>query len=118
VISLRLPAAHRVKKRRDFVRVRQEGRTVRDSVLLLSFHRRDDDGHPRLGLAVGRRLGNAVVRNRIKRVVREVFRHHPHLFPEGVDVVVIPLESGRAQSFGDVARSLRRLAARVREQHP
>jgi ribonuclease P protein component len=118
VIRLRLPASHRVKKRRDFLRIRQEGRTVRDSVLLLSFHRRDDEGPARLGLAVGRRLGNAVGRNRIKRIVREAFRHHPLLFPEGLDVVVIPLDSGRAKCIGDVARSLRRLAARVREQHP
>jgi ribonuclease P protein component len=43
-----------------------------------------------MGLAVTRKTGNAVKRNRVKRVVREFFRLHGGMLPRGVDVVVVP----------------------------
>ena len=45
-------------------------------------------GHPRLGLSVSRAVGNAVVRGRIKRRLREAFRHLQHDFPAGYDVAI------------------------------
>src|SRR5437867_4466306 len=44
--------------------------------------------HPRLGLAIARRVGNAVTRNRIKRLLREAFRLGQHDWPAGYDVVI------------------------------
>jgi len=45
-------------------------------------------GHARLGLSVPRRVGSAVVRNRVKRLLRESFRLHQHALPAGYDVVI------------------------------
>jgi ribonuclease P protein component len=45
--------------------------------------------HARLGVTVSRKVGGAVVRNRVKRLVREAFRLHPHWFRQPLDVVVI-----------------------------
>jgi ribonuclease P protein component len=72
---------------------------------------------PRLGLVVGRKVGNAVQRNRIKRVCRECFRLWPDLLPSGVDLVVIArpgaheldLASVRGE-WSDVQRHLRKRA--------
>lgn len=55
----------------------------------LAIHARPNDlGHSRLGLALPRRVGTAAVRNRIKRLLRETFRHLHHDLPRGYDVVV------------------------------
>lgn len=43
-----------------------------------------------MGLAVTKKMGNAVTRNRIKRVLRAFFRLHQHLLPERVDIVAVP----------------------------
>ncbi|MDZ4819099.1 MAG: ribonuclease P protein component [Planctomycetota bacterium] len=47
-------------------------------------------GKPRLGLSVSRKVGNAVARNRWKRLVREAFRYCRRQLPEGIDLVLIP----------------------------
>ena len=46
-------------------------------------------GHPRLGLTVPRRVGNAATRNRVKRMLRETYRHLRHDFPVDYDFVVV-----------------------------
>lgn len=53
-------------------------------------HAREDGGAWRLGLAVTRKTGGAVTRNRVKRVVREYFRRNQPFLRAGYDVVVVP----------------------------
>lgn len=69
----------------------EQGKKHHTRHFILFIFRRD--GGPdglRLGLTVSRKMGNAVARNRIKRVVREFFRLHQHTFESPLDVVVIP----------------------------
>lgn len=80
------PAEH-VRKRAEFERIYQTG-FKRHGRLMTLFTKAREDGVARLGIAATRKMGGAVERNRAKRVVREVFRHHK---PAGaIDVVVIP----------------------------
>ena len=66
---------HRLSRSRDFDAVYRQGRSVSTRFLVLYwFPREDGAGEPRLGLAVPRATGGAVVRNRIKRQLREVWR--------------------------------------------
>lgn len=71
--------------------------------------------HARLGLAVGKKLGGAVVRNRWKRVLREAFRLHQSELPTGVDLVVIP-RVGTQPELAPLERSLVSLARRARRK--
>jgi ribonuclease P protein component len=79
----------RLLKRADFVRVQKRGKKLETrSLLILVYPGRK--GRTRLGIAVSKRFGSSVARNRVKRVVREVFRRNRSLFPKSADVVVVP----------------------------
>ncbi len=58
----------------------------------------------RIGIVVTRKLGNAVQRNRVKRLVRECFRLSPGLVPDGVDCVVIARDGAHELTLADVQR--------------
>ncbi len=56
---------------------------------IVVFSKPNDLPHPRIGISIGRPVGNAVARNRIKRMLRESFRLMQHDWPRGYDLVVI-----------------------------
>ena len=108
-----LPKEARIRKRADFDRIFRRGLSCSDRWLTLYA-----DGHPgpqaRLGIAAGRRLGNAPRRNRCKRLVREAFRRIRAELPPGTDWVVVPRNHGpRPPSFNDYFESLGRLTRQL-----
>jgi ribonuclease P protein component len=68
---------HRLSRSRDFDAVYRHGRSVSTRYLVLYwFERENDDGEtPRLGVAVPKKVGGSVIRNRIKRRLREAWAH-------------------------------------------
>ena len=72
----------------------------------------------RLGLVATKKLGNAVVRNRVKRVCRACFRELPDLLPPGIDLVVIPRQGaealGLAAALAEWRGAARNLATKAR----
>lgn len=63
-------------------------------------------GPSRFGITATKRMGLAVQRNRIKRVLREVFRCYPHIFPQRCDVVVIPRPGCHSLSYKEVLQEV------------
>ena len=81
---------NRLSRSRDFDAVYRQGRSASTRFLVLYwFAREEDEGGPRLGLAVPKGIGNAVARNRIKRQLREVWRERLERVPSGRDYVLI-----------------------------
>ena len=79
---------HRLSKDADYKAVYDA--RVRKSDGPLTFYTLPNGlGHPRLGLSVGRKAGNAVTRNRFKRLLRESFRHLQHELPGSYDIVAV-----------------------------
>ncbi|MEY4179175.1 MAG: hypothetical protein RLY70_2749 [Planctomycetota bacterium] len=101
----------RVLAKTDFDRVHAARRSASDGLLVVSASR-NSLSVSRLGLAVGRVVGNAVVRNRWKRWLREAFRLEQRELPSGLDLVVRP-RPGVKGDFDAVRVSLRTLAQRL-----
>ncbi|HYE18410.1 MAG TPA: ribonuclease P protein component [Tepidisphaeraceae bacterium] len=78
---------HRLTHARQFQAV-YEAKTRQSRGPLTIFALPNDLTHPRLGLSVGRKVGIAPKRNRIKRLLREAFRMLQHDWPAGYDVVI------------------------------
>jgi ribonuclease P protein component len=80
----------RIRRRRDYIATQSAGSRIVLGKCILLLRARSDAGPARLGITVTRKFGDAVRRNRAKRVVREAFRQLPGLLPDGIDLVVIP----------------------------
>jgi ribonuclease P protein component len=80
----------RLSRSGEFERVYREGSSHGSRYLVVyAFPRGDDEGAPRLGVSVGRKLGGAVERNRVKRLLREAFWATADELRDGLDVVIV-----------------------------
>jgi ribonuclease P protein component len=125
--SARFRRADRVVSGRDYARVRRHGRRLSSRNFLVTVAARETGcgesarrapGHPsntRLGLSVSRRVGNAVMRNRIKRAVREWFRGSRERVAKDVDIVVIAHRGAAGRGAEEIALELNALFSRPRE---
>src|SRR5205814_4131812 len=93
----------------DFRKVYDGGCSVRDAWITI-FGGVNGLSHCRMGLSVSRKMGNAVVRNRFRRLLREAFRLTKHELPPGLDLILIP-RSGTTPDLETYKSSLRKLAA-------
>lgn len=101
-----------IRRRADFEAVYQSGIKVTGRLMTM-FVRPNGFSHARLGIAATRKIGGAVIRNRAKRLTREVFRHHKPA--TAVDIVVVPRREFLHAPYSSLERefdSLLRRAAR------
>jgi len=98
----------RIRRRSDFLRVQAVGQRTSTAHFVLLVAARETDGCSRVGFVVTRKVGNAVQRNRIKRVCRECFRTWPDLVPDGIDLVIIARSRADELGLADVRAELER----------
>ncbi|MEL6195698.1 MAG: ribonuclease P protein component [Myxococcota bacterium] len=103
-----------LRRRRDFVRVQSRGRRSKGRyVVVLSL---PSSVPTRVGFTVSKRVGNAVVRNRTRRRIKEILRLSPSMLPVGADVVVIAYPGAARVSSGALAGDLERCFQRLRRE--
>jgi ribonuclease P protein component len=99
----------RLKRRAEFLRVAAKGRKAATHGLVLQALRRDDQAPARIGFTVTKKIGNAVVRNRTRRRLKEAARLELAGSPvSGVDLVLIGREGTRARDFLQLRDDFRR----------
>jgi ribonuclease P protein component len=101
----------RLRKSRDFAAVRREGRSWSDGLLVL-VARPNGLEVARFGFSVGKRIGNAVVRNKVKRRLREAARLTQ--VKDGWDLVIIARRDASSADFHTLDSSMRNLFRRAR----
>ena len=103
----------RLRQTQDFDRARGNGRSWANPILVCYVFARGDTGPTRIGITVGRRTGNAVVRNRVRRRIRELVRgQHPALAP-GSDVILIARPPSAQATFNELQHSVASLLQRA-----
>jgi ribonuclease P protein component len=100
--GLKHPKTDRVRRRFEYLGAQKTGRRVHATHFVLILADRGDGGGPRLGITASRKSGNSVLRHRVRRLLREVFRLNREVFPPGHDVVVLLRENMPALDYATV----------------
>ena len=106
----------RLSRSAEFDRVFRQGRAQGNRVLVLYAFPRSEEGEPRLGLSVSRKVGGAVARNHVKRLLREAFELEGARLPPGQDVVVVARPEARVVAEREGLPGLRSALAELLEQ--
>ena len=100
ISALTWPKRHRLLRRPDFTLCYDGGRRFLSRHFIVIARKREHGEVWRVGFAVSKKVGIAVVRNRVKRVLREFFRINQAQIPPAIDIVVIPRRSLNVSALG------------------
>lgn len=101
-----------LKQNHEFRRLYQKGKSAASPYLAV-YCRKNRYGTTRLGLTVGTKVGNAVVRNRTRRRIKEAYRLNEHRFQPGYDIVVVARVRAAFAKYRDLERSLLQLSDKL-----
>jgi ribonuclease P protein component len=112
-LPLRLPRAARLRTGRDFTRLKTRGRRLVSGCLILNWLGGSEGEARRLGVVTSRKVGEAVARNRARRLLREAYRRHQHEFPAPLDLVLVARPSIAGRSLAEVERDFQTAVRRA-----
>lgn len=96
----------RVKKNEDFQEIFKKGTSVANRQFVVYTLKRPEQGHFRIGLSVSKKIGNAVMRNQIKRYIRQAFHEFEGQIHNEADYVIIARKPTAEMDFFAVKKSL------------
>lgn len=106
--------AERLKKNEDFKKIYSKGKSVVTPYLVLYFMR-NNSGQNRLGISVSKKVGNSVVRNRAKRLIKEAFRLTPLTLKNGLDMVLIARVRMNQADYKTTVKHMNQVLNKVRK---
>jgi ribonuclease P protein component len=101
-----------LKKNRDFQVVYKNG-TSKANRYLVIYVRKNEYNQNRLGISVSKKVGNSVVRHRITRLIREIYRLNEKKFKRGLDLVVIARPSAKGLTFAELEAVFLQLSEKI-----
>jgi ribonuclease P protein component len=105
---LKFSQDQRLKYAWEFERARREGQRLVSGCLILNWRFSDDQKTSRLGVVTSKKIGNAVVRSRARRLLREVFRLHQDDLKRAADLVLVARNSIAEKAYAGVERDFLR----------
>jgi len=108
----KMKKAFRVKDNKEFQAIFKKGKSFANRQLVLYYRRKSGQAHFRVGLSVGKKIGNAVVRNRIKRYLRQSFHELEQDIRSEYDIIIIARQPTNNMDFKEVKSSLIHLLSR------
>ena len=94
-----------LKNNRDFVNVYTSGKSYANRYLVIYTLKNNSDRN-RLGISVSKKVGNSVIRHRLKRLIKESYRLHEKMFNSGLDIVVIARKGSDACDYAGIESAL------------
>ena len=104
--------SHSLKENHAFRRLYSRGKNAADLYLVI-YCRKNHSGENRIGITVSKKLGHAVVRNRVRRRIREAYRLHEEAFKPGFDLVIVARSRCIEAPFARLERALLTLSGRL-----
>ncbi|MEY4916412.1 MAG: ribonuclease protein component [Verrucomicrobiota bacterium] len=101
---LRLGRPSRLAQSRDFARVRQQGERLTLGCLIANWSKLPLGCAPKLGVVTSKKIGDAPVRSRARRLLRESFRLHQHEFTQPIELVLVARNSIAQKDFAGVEK--------------
>jgi ribonuclease P protein component len=103
-----------MKQPGEFARARTQGQRLVAGCLIANVLSRPAGASTRLGVVTSKKVGNAVARNRARRLMRESFRLHQHELQGVIDLVLVARPSIAGKKFADVERDFLRVVRQAR----
>ena len=100
-----------LKKNEDYTRVYEQHRSLADRYLVM-YISKGETTDTRIGISVSKKVGNSVIRHRVKRLVKEAFRTRENMFNSGLDIVIVARKEAATFTYQDACKSLMNLARR------
>ena len=97
---------YRIKKNKDFQTVFKNGKSIANRQFVIYMLQNPVEQEFRIGLSVSKKIGNAVTRNRIKRLIRQVFLEEKHRIKSGKEFIIIARKPAADMGYHEVKNSL------------
>jgi ribonuclease P protein component len=95
-------------KNNEFVKVYQTGKSKANKFLIMYVLKKNENSS-RLGISVSKKVGNSVIRHRVKRLIKEAYRLNSKSFESGYDIVIIARSTAKDKSYKDIESALMHL---------
>lgn len=110
------PKENRIRRRREFVHLSNSGKKVHTDQFI-GIYGASETGKKRIGITVSKKVGNAVMRNRIKRVIREYFRLHKQNLKYDLEINIIAKRNVSALSTEKIFLSMREVLGKIERKY-
>ena len=90
-----------LRKNRDFQIVYKNGKSYANRLLVMYVLENDQEKNY-IGISVSKKVGNSVVRHRLKRLIHESYRLHEEMFNSGLNIIVIARTTAKGKSFAEI----------------